>query len=1143
MKTLLLLPKLFVAICILMLVACNTSASDTKTSETSQSENLDSENVESVQMPEKENWKTFEDRRSGITFSHPADWKVIIEDDIVIFEASFGHLIFHNISVPADELHVNAEEMFEQDDNYVEASRTQYSKPDRYMSIGKFKDGPSSIVQFLVAYPEYGLMHWELISDQEDYDPETIYFVEDIIGSVKFTNVKKQDGLSVTDSDSQIETLDVKDDISVPDSGFVGKETWYTPSLDVLSEHPEIACLNEYFSMFVDVFGVYIVATSDAPMNYVVHTANVLAQYIDNDADGMPDDLVVLDHLVDNKFVVPVWSSGGVFGDSDAEKFFEKIRGTDCEDSVRMGASMYYDMDEWALGGMQQAGTWDTNLEEVWHVISNGWYESYPDYFGVSERIPSMLTDAMDVARGGKFISIPERYPENAWYTYDDESCQYDCMAAEYFYWVLMANLDALDPAFTDKCESSEDEWYVCTQAQLAQVDPLAHSLLNDYDFALPTTIPDGNYLPSANYLDKDIIEDNQIDKEDVDTVVTSSKADWHTPDMEIITEHPEISCLNDVFGTFIDVFGVYVIAPSNIPIEFVLHTANVLAEYIDNDEDGMPDDQAVLARMIDSNLVMPVWTEEIREAFWPSVKGTYCEDNIRTSASMYYGGDEWALGGIESAGTWDTNLEEVWHIVTGGGWAIEYPEYFGLFESSNSLLGQAMDKARGGRFSSVPTKYPDSAWYTNEEGEYPNQSNEYLYWIMMTNLGALDPSLTNKCETSNPEWKVCTKEKLAQIDPLAHSLLNDYDFALPTIIPNGTYTPSKNYLENESISSEPIHSVILKGQSCVDEDIPRHKVQMTDALIDCLIEASKSEDPPVVLSGQSMDESVVRQVEEALDYGVELLGSWGPVYNVLVGINDPDSFVLAHQICSIYHTNGHDWFGHEPPDEPTLESCIENIGTTFSNYDCCGAVHNPPAPLHPVALQSVLYSGADVSGAEGRLPITVLHEYVHVFQNAQTVWPNELDSDENGRIRVYNHGAVWLEEGSAEFFAQYFAGQKGWGDYRANMKRNLLSARDVRSRWGLSLRDVVTRDGQARVRELCDCGGQLYYETGTWAAAWLVNRSGIDEFLFDYFPRLSYDGWEVTFKNVFDLTMDEFYDEFDAFLDQPIEQQMAILP
>ena len=173
----------------------------------------------------------------------------------------------------------------------------------------------------------------------------------------------------------------------------------------------------------------------------------------------------------------------------------------------------------------------------------------------------------------------------------------------------------------------------------------------------------------------------------------------------------------------------------------------------------------------------------------------------------------------------------------------------------------------------------------------------------------------------------------------------------------------------------------------------------------------------------------------------------------------------------------------------------------------------------------------------------TTLHEYVHVFQNAQTVWPNELDSDMDGRIPVYGHGMVWVEEGSAEFFAQYFAGQRGWTDYRANMVENLLSAKKVRSEWGVSLRDVETRDGQGRVRELCDCGGMLYYETGTWATAWLVNRSSVDAFLFDYFPRLSYDGWEFTFQNVFGLTMDEFYTEFDAFLDLPIEEQMAILP
>ena len=59
-----------------------------------------------------------------------------------------------------------------------------------------------------------------------------------------------------------------------------------------------------------------------------------------------------------------------------------------------------------------------------------------------------------------------------------------------------MANLDALDPSITDKCQANSHEWGVCTREQLAQVDHLAHSLLNDHGFNLPNRIPDGNYSP-----------------------------------------------------------------------------------------------------------------------------------------------------------------------------------------------------------------------------------------------------------------------------------------------------------------------------------------------------------------------------------------------------------------------------------------------------------------------------------------------------------------------------------------------------------------------------------------------------------------------------------------------------------------------
>ena len=50
----------------------------------------------------------------------------------------------------------------------------------------------------------------------------------------------------------------------------------------------------------------------------------------------------------------------------------------------------------------QSAGIWDTNLEEVWHVVSVGWYETYPEYMGTEDEngeiISSNLTRALDAA-------------------------------------------------------------------------------------------------------------------------------------------------------------------------------------------------------------------------------------------------------------------------------------------------------------------------------------------------------------------------------------------------------------------------------------------------------------------------------------------------------------------------------------------------------------------------------------------------------------------------------------------------------------------------------------------------------------------------------------------------------------------------
>ena len=259
------------------------------------------------------------------------------------------------------------------------------------------------------------------------------------------------------------------------------------PDLTIISKHPTIDCLNGVFDKFVNVFGMYVMGTPEAPESFVNHSAGVLAQYLDNDEDGYVDDQKVLDELVELNRVVPLWSR------SDSESFYEATdRGALCEERVSFGASMFLD-DKWALGGIEAAGDWDTNLEEIWHIITLGWDHVYPLDFGVRPG-NSQIGEAMDAARGGQFQYPPETYPEEAWYRFYDPTCVYDCQIYEYFYWILMANIGALDPKFTDKCESSKPEWHICSKEELQQIDPKAYDLLNNQGFELPTRIPNGLY-------------------------------------------------------------------------------------------------------------------------------------------------------------------------------------------------------------------------------------------------------------------------------------------------------------------------------------------------------------------------------------------------------------------------------------------------------------------------------------------------------------------------------------------------------------------------------------------------------------------------------------------------------------------------
>ncbi len=55
------------------------------------------------------------------------------------------------------------------------------------------------------------------------------------------------------------------------------------------------------FPKSITVFGVTVRGTAETPDANLIHAANILAQYLDNNGDGVPDNQAVVDKLASEK--------------------------------------------------------------------------------------------------------------------------------------------------------------------------------------------------------------------------------------------------------------------------------------------------------------------------------------------------------------------------------------------------------------------------------------------------------------------------------------------------------------------------------------------------------------------------------------------------------------------------------------------------------------------------------------------------------------------------------------------------------------------------------------------------------------------------------------------------------------------------
>ena len=242
------------------------------------------------------------------------------------------------------------------------------------------------------------------------------------------------------------------------------------------------------FTKYVDVLGCFsIYAESTITDAKVLHAAAVAAELLDNNEDGIVDDPLIEAQLISENALMPIFFQDG---NAAMNTFANNYNGNGVSAVLYNG-----EIDP------TQTGHWgdDATVEEVIHTINHvGHTNVYPAAFSMQAN-SSLMSSAMDVARGGQFLSIPNPYPSSAWYHYDDQTCDYECMMIEYMYWAIVSYMGILNDPQT--AQGISDEWEPYNLTLLQSMDTLMYNLITDPQYKLPLLAPDGNYCPNTSFV------------------------------------------------------------------------------------------------------------------------------------------------------------------------------------------------------------------------------------------------------------------------------------------------------------------------------------------------------------------------------------------------------------------------------------------------------------------------------------------------------------------------------------------------------------------------------------------------------------------------------------------------------------------
>ena len=313
------------------------------------------------------------------------------------------------------------------------------------------------------------------------------------------------------------------------------------------------------------------------------------------------------------------------------------------------------------------------------------------------------------------------------------------------------------------------------------------------------------------------------------------------------------------------------------------------------------------------------------------------------------------------------------------------------------------------------------------------------------------------------------------------------------------------------------------------------------------------------------IDDEWEKTVINLFDFFIDELGIYVPINLTLVDQNKASDETLKQinlDDCSIY-----DFL-----KESQIEDCANNSDPWGNRFAAAGVEWSSTANGGNVAL---FVDNWENYGYQDAIKVFA-HEYFHVHQHGLLYYfedeklfgiPKAWLNDPEGTIfndqpsKTYKMPG-WIEEGGAEFAGPILATQYDNSiDARKLFEASLDEAKEVISTAASNGDTVSLRD--------YEFAGYLYesennpnngiarefayqYTGGQWAHLylWSLEDANYEKLMIEYYRNWAEiesnnpgEGWRITFEDLFDMTVDDFYRDFDAFMLTDKSAQMSILP